>query len=159
MPEADEILKRVRAIYSGEAPPRGASAHITIQYPWMPPAEIGTQDIARLADLFADFPSFDFSLQLGWFGQKVLLLVPEDATPFVRLTQAVLDRWPQYPYYGGDYTEIEPHVSLAYGDETGLSKLAEQLSPSLPLRGRVTHVTLSSGIPGSMTCRASFPLL
>jgi hypothetical protein len=159
MPEADEILKRVRAIYSGEVPPPGASAHITIQYPWMPPAEIGTQDIARLADLFAGFPSFDFSLELGWFGREVLLLVPEDPTPFVLLTQTVLRRWPQYPYYGGEYTEIEPHVSLAYGEESGLARLADQLAGCTPVIGRATHVTLSTGIPGSMTCRARFPLL
>jgi len=158
VPEADGVLNRIRSIYAGEVPPRGANAHITIQYPWMPPALITEQAILDLTTVFSGFPCFDFSLQLGWFGHEVLLLVPENPAPFVRLTEAVLDRWPEYPYYGGEHSQIEPHVSLAYGKERNLWDLAEQLADCVPLHGRATHITLSAGIPGAMTCRARFPL-
>jgi len=48
--------------------------------------------------------------------REVPLLVPEDPSPFVRMTRAVVRRWPEYPDYSGQHPEIQPHVSLAYGN-------------------------------------------
>ena len=157
VPEADAVLALVRSTFDGEVQPIGVNAHITIMYPWMPPSLIDEEAINELASLFSDFPCFDFSLKLGWFGREVLLLVPEDDSPFVRLTEAVLNHWPQYPYYGGEYDKIEPHVSLAWGEEENLARIAKLLSPHLPVTGNTTSVSLSTGKTGLMTCRASFP--
>jgi hypothetical protein len=158
MPEADQVLSCVRSRYEGEMPPAGAPAHITLLYPWMPPAHIGAAEMAGLASLFADFPCFDFRLELGWFGHEVLLLVPEDPSPFVALTEAVISRWPMFPYYCGDHDKIEPHVTLAYGDLSALAPIAAELSGLLPVRGRVTSACLSAGQPGLMSTQGSFAL-
>jgi hypothetical protein len=159
VPEAAPILALVRSNYDGEVPPIGVNAHVTIMYPWMPPALIDEQAINDLVSLFCRFSCFDFSLRIGWFGRhEVLLLVPEDDSPFVRMTEAVISRWPQYPYFGGEYSKIEPHVSLAWGEEGTLSRVAELIASHVPIGGHATVVGLSTGRPGFMTRRASFPL-
>jgi hypothetical protein len=158
VPQADGILSHVRSSFSGEVPPAGSPAHITLLYPWMPPASIDDNVLAELSSLFAAFPAFDFILKQGWFGREVLLLVPADARPFVSLTEAIVHRWPEYPYYGGEYDEIEPHISLAYGDEAGLSGLAAEVTHQLPVQVHAPFVDLSTGEPGHMVTRAKFPL-
>lgn len=158
VPEADAVLSLVRSTFDGEVPPVGVTAHITVLYPWMPPALIDEGVIGELTSLFSGFSCFDFSLRVGWFGHEVLLLVPEDDSPFVRMTEAVIASWSQYPYYGGEYDRIEPHVSLAWGVERTLSRAAELIASHVPVRGHAASVGLSTGVPGSMTRRAKFPL-
>ena len=158
VPEADAVLSLVRSAFDGEVPHAGVNAHITILYPWMPPAIIDEQAINDLASLFSEFPCFDFSLQVGWFGHEVLLLIPEDNSPFVRITEAVIGHWPQYPYYGGEYDKIEPHVSLAWGEKTKLSRVAELIACHVPVKGHAAFITLCTGKTGFMTRFAEFPL-
>ena len=88
VPEADAVLS-LGSAFDGEVPPVGVNAHITIMYPWMPPALIDEEAISDLTSLFSGFSSFDFSLRVGWFGHEVLLLVPEYDSPFVCMTEAV----------------------------------------------------------------------
>jgi hypothetical protein len=158
LPEAGNVLSYVRSRFGGEVPPVGAPAHITLLYPWMPPVLIDEKVRAELASLFAGFPIFDFSLKLGWFGREVLLLVPEDPAPFIRLSRAIISRWPEFPYYGGEYDDIEPHVTLAYGDESSLSELAAEVASQVPVRARTSSIGLSIGQPGHMIVRARFSL-
>jgi hypothetical protein len=83
---------------------------------------------------------------------------PLIAKNFIRLTDAIACRWPAFPYYGGDYDDIEPHVSLAYGDESNLSELAAELAAIVPVRGHTSFIDLSVGKPGSMIARERFSL-
>jgi hypothetical protein len=158
LPQADNVLSYVRSRFGGEVPPVGAPAHITLLYPWMPPALIDEKVLTELELLFVGFPAFGFSLELGWFGYEVLLLVPENPTPFIRLTQAIIRRWPEFPYYGDDYDDIEPHVSLAYGNESNLSELAADIASQVPVRASTSSIDLSVGQPGRMITRAEFLL-
>ncbi len=158
LPEAGDLMLHVRSRFAGELPPVGVPPHITLQYPWMPPVLIDEGVLAEVDSLFAAFSVFDFSLNLGWFGREVLLLVPDDPTPFVRLTKAILSRWPEYPYYGGEYDAIEPHATLAFGAEASLSALAAEIADLVPIRARASSVTLSTGEPGHMIVRARFQL-
>ena len=51
----------------------GVPAHITVLYPFLPPAEIGPDALARLSRLFAGVPRFSFSLdRVRWFGESVV---------------------------------------------------------------------------------------
>ena len=158
LPETDNVLSYVRSRYTGEVPPVGVPAHLTLHFPWMPPTRINERTIAELTSLFSGFPLFDITLELGWFGTEVLLLVPRDPVPLIRLTKAIINRWPEFPYYGGEYDNIEPHVTLAYGDEPSLSKLAAEIADQVPIRVRASTVDLSIGQPGHMVVRARFSL-
>jgi hypothetical protein len=79
-------------------------------------------------------------------------------SPFIPLTEAITCQWPEFPYYGGDYDDIEPHVSLAYGDEPNLSELAAGICDLTPVQGRASLIDLSVGQPGYMITRAEFSL-
>src|ERR1700744_4733736 len=55
----------------------GVPAHVTVLYPFLPPAL-----------LFAGFPAFAFTLdRVGWFGDDVVWLGPRDEGPFRALTE------------------------------------------------------------------------
>jgi hypothetical protein len=158
LPEAENVLSFVRSTYKGEMSPAGVPAHITLLYPWMEPKRISKKTLAELTSLFAGFPKFSLSLKLGWFGREVLLLIPHDPLPLIRLTKEIIHQWPEYPYYGGDYDDIEPHITLAYGDESNLIDLAKDVASQLPLRADISSVDLSIGRPGQMITHAKFSL-
>jgi len=158
VPEADHVLDIVRNNHRGQVPLPGVPPHITLLYPWMPPDLICPETLGELAEFFNAFHAFDFTLELGWFGHEVLLLVPQQPAPFIQITEAIVRRWPAYPYYGGDYSKIEPHVSLAYGEGSDLENLADLLKHMMPISSRFDRVGLSGGIPGEMSLLAAFDL-
>jgi 2'-5' RNA ligase superfamily len=60
----------------------GVPAHVTVLYPFLPPAEIGPNVLMELSRLFAGASRFSFSLdQVRWFGESVVWLGPSDASP------------------------------------------------------------------------------
>lgn len=65
VPEANGILDYVRSRYKGDIPLVGVPAHITLLYPWMPPGRIDETILAELATVFAGYPAFEFTLDLG----------------------------------------------------------------------------------------------
>lgn len=156
VPEANGVCHYVRSRYNGEVPPVGVPAHITLLSPWMPPGRIDETVLAELATVFAGFPAFEFSLDLGWFGHEVLLLVPNDPTPFIDMTKAIMRQWPEFKYYDGDYGDIEPHVTLAYGSESSLSEVAAEIARQVPVRARAGSICLNVGKPGQMMTRKMF---
>ena len=140
IPEADDILSYVRRAHDGEVPPVGVTAHITLLYPWMPPDQIDQEAVDELASLCAGFPSLDYSLRIGPFDGGALLLAPEDSSPFVRMTEAMLGRWSECPHHSGEHGRTEPHVSLAYGDEQQILRLAAQIRDQVPVSGRCASI-------------------
>ena len=56
-----------------ESARNGVPAHITVLYPFLPPAEISEPLLASLGRLFAGFAAFEFTLdRVGWFGGEVV---------------------------------------------------------------------------------------
>ena len=49
----------------------------------------------------------------GSFPDGVLYLAPEPAEPFGALTEAFAAAWPEYPPYGGSFTDVVPHLTVA----------------------------------------------
>jgi len=92
----------------------GMPAHITLLYPFKPPDEIGDAAIEKLNQCFAGFRAFDFTLAtIRRFPGGVLYLGPEADESFRRLTMAVWDCYPETPPYGGRYSNIVPHLTVA----------------------------------------------
>ena len=127
----------------------GVPMHATLLYPFAPPPLI---EEARLADLFGGFEAFDYRLvELLSFADGTVYLAPEPAEPFVRLTRAVRDRWPEYPPYGGDLRDPVPHVTVP-PDRVD----REQIEALLPLEGRADEAWLLERGPVRWTTRARF---
>ena len=146
VPSADGLL----AESSREA---GLPAHITLLYPFLAARALGRDAELTLGSLLGEIPSFDFVLsEVGRF-PGVVYLAPEPAAPFIALTQALVERWPDHQPYGGAYEEIIPHLTVAYG-ETAPAGLAERL----PLMARAEEVWLMSRAGGRWVRRGAFPL-
>jgi hypothetical protein len=88
-----------------------------------------------------------------------LYLVPEPDIPFRRLTEAIADRWPETPPFGGQFDEVVPHLTIAQGQDNAVLEEAEaDLRSRLPVTGRVSSVDLMVHDGTRWQQRASFAL-
>jgi hypothetical protein len=146
VPSADGVLQE-----SAREP--GIPAHITLLYPFLAARSIDGDTETALASLLFGLPAFDFVLsEIGRF-PGVVYLAPEPAERFVALTEGLVARWPEQQPYGGNYPEIIPHLTVAYG-----APIPAGLAARLPLKARAEEVWLMSRTAGRWVCRRSFPL-
>jgi 2'-5' RNA ligase len=112
--------------------PNDLPPHVTVVYP-------SAGDVAGLTEALAPFAPFDVAFtQLDRF-PGVLWLAPEPAESFVALTEATVARFPQHPPYGGRYSQIVPHLTIA---QASLDETAAAVEPLLPLQSFVDSVVL-----------------
>jgi 2'-5' RNA ligase superfamily len=149
VPEAEPAVHELRLQHDSSAA-LGVPAHITILFPFVDGADV---DEDALADLFSRFPAFDFVLdRVDWFQEGVVWLHPAPSLPFVDLTAAVEQRWPDYPPYEGIFDEPIPHLTVS---ETPID-----FAPQLPIASRAHQVTLieRDESSGRWSTRRTFPL-
>jgi 2'-5' RNA ligase len=147
VPEAEPVIGALRLEHDPSAA-QGAPAHITVLFPFAHPV-----DEDALADLFTRFRPFDFTLdRIERFQEGAVWLRPKPATPFVDLTAAVVQRWPEYPPYEGAHDEIIPHVTIS------MSPI--DVDVPLPIAAHAHEVTLieQSDDDGRWSVRRRFPL-
>lgn len=145
VPAAEALVKRWRIEHDPVAP-AGVPAHITLIVPWLPPDEIGDDDLDELAGAVAAVPAFDFSLtRVGWFGRSVLWLGPEPTDPFVRLTAVLAERFGTPPW-DDEFDEVVPHLTVGHAsDGVELASVAEALAAQLPVPCRAEEVWVMVG--------------
>ena len=167
VPAAEPAVSHHRARLD-EAPRDGAPAHVTVLYPFLPPAEISEPLLASLGRLFAGFAAFEFTLdRVGWFGEEVVWLGPRDPAPFSALTSAAFTAFPCCPPYGGQHAVVVPHLTIGHvGGPQALRAAAESVRPCLPIEATAMEVILMAGPrpgtpgtpPGQWRAVAAFPL-
>ena len=97
VPAAEPAVSRHRARLD-EAARDGVPAHVTVLYPFLPPAAISDRLLASLDRLFTGITAFEFTLdRIGWFGEQVVWLGPRDPAPFTTLTSLVFTAFPSCP--------------------------------------------------------------
>ena len=115
-------------------------AHITVLMPFMPPERITPQVFDQVkAALGASRP---FSFTLGEVGRwpETTYLVPKPASPFVQMTKALADTFPDYPPYGGRYSGVMPHLTVADRNAILASEAEGELRAILDERGPIASV-------------------
>ena len=169
VPAAEPTVGRHRARLV-ESARDGVPAHITVLYPFLPPAQISGQLLASLGRLFAGFAAFEFTLdRVGWFGEEVVWLGPRDPAPFRVLTSAAFAAFPSCPPYGGQHAGglPSPHLTIGKaGGQQALCAAAESVLPCLPIEATAAEVILMTGPrpgtpgipPGQWRTVAAFPL-
>jgi 2'-5' RNA ligase len=161
LPRADTILGQHRARLDRSAA-WGVPAHVTVLYPFVPPASIDDDVLVGLARAVATVPAFQVVLRrFDWFDGKVLWLAPEPAECFLALTTAVRQRFPDIAPYAGAHPDPVPHVTIGHdAPREVLVAAARAIEPHLPIREDVTVATLLRGSPdpGSWHTVAEFPL-
>ena len=146
VPCAEDAVAQHRAQFD-RAASWGVPAHVTVLYPFVPPADIDAQVMETLAAAIGSVPGFHATfMTTGWFGADVLWLAPEPAERFRALTVAVSEAFPAYPPYGGEHTDVVPHLTVGHGAEVAeLREAEEQVLTHLPIRVDVTAAALWCG--------------
>lgn len=125
VPEAEVLVGPFRQRYDPSAQ-LGVSAHITINYPFLPGVEAGEEVFARLNSVFSTSSPFSFSLNRVERFPDVLYLAPEPQAPFLALIASVAGRFPDSPPYGGAFERVVPHLTVAQSDDEGLLRSVER---------------------------------
>lgn len=137
-------------------------AHVTVLWPFAPPASLTEAVLERLEALFAQVDAFDYRLaRTGWFERRVLYLAPTPVEAFRDLTTRVAAAFPEYPPYEGAFDDIVPHVTVAAEKPPALMAATGWLARrSLPVEGRVTEIWLMTigDVAPLYRLRRSFPL-
>jgi len=163
VPEAEPVVGRLRARLDSSAT-LGVPAHVTVLYPFVPPAELTPAVIETAAAAVASVAAFDCRFASArWFGENVLWLAPEPDDPFRALIAAVQAAFPAYPPYGGTVTAVIPHLTVGDRPEGGLGALRDaeaSMLPMLPVLAPIRHAWLMTGsqAPGSWQQLAALPL-
>lgn len=129
-------------------PPVGAPAHVTLLYPFLPPAAVSDR-IDEIRTFLATRPSFNYSLDgVGWFEDEVVFVKPLPADGFMDLTHAIGARWGMAPY-GGDVEDPVPHVTIGYGgSKEAMRRVADAAQNVLPIEDQLAdEVWLMQGTP------------
>jgi 2'-5' RNA ligase len=110
--------------------------HVTVLYP-------APGDVAAIALALEPFDPFDLVFaRLDRF-PGTLWLAPEPSEPFVALTEAMVERFPDWPPYRGVFGTVIPHLSVA---QAQLDETAQLVEPFLPLQSRVDAVVLYTSV-------------
>ncbi|WP_223267355.1 2'-5' RNA ligase family protein [Streptosporangium nondiastaticum] len=90
----------------------------------------------------------------------VLYLAPVPDAQVRQLTEEITARWPEAPPYGGKFSEVVPHLTIADGpDDAVLDETETSILPHLPIASRVSSVDLMVHDGARWQTRVSFPLL
>ncbi|MFJ4867448.1 2'-5' RNA ligase family protein [Streptomyces sp. NPDC088757] len=158
IPEAEPVVGgwRERCDPSARA---GVPAHVTVLFPFLDEGRVDASVHAALTDVLGGHPSFDLRFETCGRLPDVLYLVPGPDKHLKRLTEAVAARWPEAPPYGGRFTEIIPHLTVAQGQEDAvLAEIETDLAGGLPFTARVASVELLVHDGTRWRERASFAL-
>ncbi|MGH1565499.1 2'-5' RNA ligase family protein [Mumia sp. DW29H23] len=127
----------------------GVPAHVTVVYPFVPPADIDARVVARLAAVLAAASPFDCTFdRCRWFGEDVLWLAPRVDREFRVLTDAVVAEFPDHPPYGGVHDDVVPHLTVGEASGASLDQLeaAEvEVARALPITAHLDRALLIAG--------------
>jgi 2'-5' RNA ligase len=162
VPEAEQLVGPFREKYEPSAAV-GMPAHITLLYPFKSADDISKAELGNLGLCFARIEQFGFSLAAIRRFASVLYLAPEPDEPFRRLTLAIWQRYPKVPPYGGKYSDIVPHLTIAQlADERQLDGIADQFARAsrgkLPIRATASEISLMEKRAGIWRARTTLAL-
>ena len=162
VPEAEALVKAFRDKYDPSAA-EGMPAHVTVWYPFKKLDRIGADVMAVLHSLFSRHPCVRFSLSALQRFPTALYLAPHPETPFKALTRAVADRYPETPPYGGAFSDVVPHLTIAHVTEAQrLDEVSDEFyrtaGGKLPIHGSAEQVWLMAKHAGRWRPQRAFAL-
>jgi SAM-dependent methyltransferase len=157
VPAAEPLVSAHRLRWDGAG--AVVPAHVTVLYPFLDPAAISDEVHAALRRIASDVAAFDVRFErVGRFPDAVWL-APEPVEPIAALTDAVADRWPDHPPYGGAFDDVVHHLTVADGAPPGvLDRLERALGALLPISQPVRELTLAARRRGNWAELARYSL-
>jgi 2'-5' RNA ligase len=164
VPEAQPLVRAFRARHHAAAVARGVPPHVTVLVPFVPPEELDDLVRSQVRAHAAGLEAFDAEVtRVATFSGHVWL-APAPRDSFLALIRRTDARVPEYPPYGGDHADPEPHLTIGQADSPAALAAAtasaeRELGPGLPLRFRVDALTLLvEGCDGVWRAVETFPL-
>jgi 2'-5' RNA ligase len=118
----------------------GVPPHVTVLFPFLAPGRLDAAVRHDLADIAAAHDAFDVRFATVGRFPGLLYLAPEPADPFVALTEACVERFPDFPPYEGLHDDIVPHLTVVEGDEAPMDEIAIELEAEPPFDRRVRAI-------------------
>ncbi|WP_369360665.1 2'-5' RNA ligase family protein [Streptomyces sp. cg2] len=161
IPEAESAVRAWRERFDPSAR-AGVPAHVTVLFPFLDERRIDARVCSVLADVLGRHGAFGLRFARCGRFPGVLCLVPEPDGQLRRLTEAVAGRWPEAQPYGGKFTEVVPHLTVADSQDDGvpdeLDEIEAELLGELPFTSWVSSVDLMVHDGARWQGRASFAL-
>jgi 2'-5' RNA ligase len=106
----------------------GVPAHITVLYPFVQPNQITELVIAQMRRFASEHSAFAYSLNSTGQFPDALYLAPNPVQPFVDLIKGLVQYFPAYVPYHGQFDSIVPHLTVAHRESLPLRELEAELS-------------------------------
>ncbi|MFF3949489.1 2'-5' RNA ligase family protein [Streptomyces sp. NPDC001902] len=159
IPDAEPAVRAWRERFDPSAQ-AGVPAHVTVLFPFLDENRIDARVHSALTDVLGSRHAFDLRFDSCGRFPGVLYLAPEPDAQLRLLTEVIAERWPEAPPYGGQFSEIVPHLTVADGqDDEVLDQIEAELLSKLPFTSRVSSVDLIVHDGANWQERASFALL
>lgn len=146
VPEAEPVVGPLRAAHDPSAH-GGVPAHITVLYPFVPVRELESDVIDAVAKTVATISPFDFELTAVRTFPNAVWLLPAPEAPFIEVTQLLAAQFPECPPYGGQFSDVQPHLTIGKAAEVAdVAPLAQTIRTAvrgaLPIRCRARTLSL-----------------
>jgi 2'-5' RNA ligase len=135
-PEAEPWVHGLRSRFDPSAQV-GVPAHVTVLFPFMPRELLTEAVLSRLRDALSAFAPFTFTLERVARFPQTTYLVPEPSDAFAAMTGALVREFPDHPPYGGRFSEVIPHLTVADQSEPFASVAERELAVELERRGKI----------------------
>ncbi len=131
--------------------------HVTILYPFVPPADLDGDVVAAVARVARQHSAFDFALASTDHFPNVTFMTVEPSEPFLALIDSFQRAWPQYPRYDDKFTTVIPHVTIAARPHP--PAVEERVAARLPVQTVADSVEIwRSGLVRGWRCHARVEL-
>ena len=164
LPELAELVDQWR-MPTVPVASQGVPPHITLLYPWRP-APLQPADISDVVTAVAGIAPFTLTFQQVGCFPGALFLSPEPEGMVRRLTQRLVQAFPETPPYGGEFgSDPTPHLTIALAEtEEELHRLQAdilgRLEPLFPLQVPVHALSLEEeGADGMWQVSATIELM
>jgi 2'-5' RNA ligase len=145
VPEADPVVGHYRRAFTPSGRD-GMPPHVTLLAPFTPASLLPSGRVREVREVLGPFLRFQFILdRVERFSDGTLYLASADEKPFVRMSQALIDAFPEHPYPPAGATRVIPHLTVAKSTGVAPSRLddiADELATQLPLEAEAREVLL-----------------
>lgn len=159
MPDLEAVVGPHRHEWDPVAP-LGAGAHVTVLFPFVPPADVDDASLRRVERALAGCAPFAVAFTtVERFPDDVLYLAPDPADAFRAVTARLHGEFPEHPPYHGQFDTVIPHLTVAHHPDAPLAEIEAALRGLLPLHTTADAVELwVEGDDDRWSTRARFPL-
>ena len=126
VPGAESLVGELRERFDATSK-LGVPAHITVLVPFMDPSDISADVLKQARRALEQTNAFSFVLSSVGRFPTTAYLAPEPAEPFIAMTHALTEAFPNYRPYAGEHQGVIPHLTVAHGSASDADKASDAL--------------------------------